>query len=188
MTGKNCGNGDRCDCEAGCAANWDLWFQPRYQQLRSEALAAYGGRCSGCGGTEEELLVLEDLEEKRENRSPSLGCQPLKLFVKAKAQGYPAGRYTDLCRNCHAKKYWVDMRARTKGCECEARRLEQERARRELLSIYGDRCECCGISDPDLMVLRPRSPVKNAVRGATHITGTASPSTRTSSSERVHNH
>lgn len=70
------------------------------RKVKQEFVDAYGGKCSCCGIAILEFLTCEHLKKDGsvDRKKHFLG---IKMYLKAKREGYPKDRYTALCMNCN---------------------------------------------------------------------------------------
>jgi hypothetical protein len=89
----------------------------RAATLRSQALAAYGGRCACCGETEEDFLVIDHVNDdgadhrraiRGDNQRSNAGAGRT-TYRWLQDNGYPDG-FQVLCANCNMAK------SRPRGC------------------------------------------------------------------------
>lgn len=79
------------------------------QRIRTEMLAAYGGKCACCGESEPKFLALDHVnndghKERRFGRNGE-GRANKPIAVKLRRLGFPQdGRYQLLCHNCNSAK------------------------------------------------------------------------------------
>jgi len=70
------------------------------RRIKQEFVDAYGGKCSCCGETIFEFLTCEHLNNsgKPDRQTGHLG---IKMYLKAKREGYPKDKYTCFCMKCN---------------------------------------------------------------------------------------
>ena len=79
------------------------YHQQYYKTFRLEVLNTYGGRCTRCGESDLDLLVIDHInndgakERKRFHAS--------SFYRNIKAQGFPKDKYQILCLSCNWKKH-----------------------------------------------------------------------------------
>ena len=93
------------------------------RRIKQDFVNAYGGKCECCGETIFEFLTCEHLNNsgKPDRVTGFLG---LKMYLKAKREGYPKDKYTCLCMNCNFAGRF--------GKQCPHRVLEMARTLRGL--------------------------------------------------------
>lgn len=114
------------------------WKQADPERLRRSArdyarrekerfVAAYGGACSCCGETIVDFLTCEHLKKdgKADRKN---GFAGIKMYLKARREGYPKDKYTCLCTNCN----FVERHG--KQCPHKAMRLSRQ------IEIVDDEC------------------------------------------------
>ncbi len=76
--------------------------------LRSEMVAAYGGRCAcpGCDVTEQAFLTVDHIENDGAEHRRNIGrFGGIQFYRYLRAQGFPRDRYQLLCWNCNLAKH-----------------------------------------------------------------------------------
>lgn len=87
------------------------------RKIKQEFVDAYGGKCVCCGETILEFLTCEHLK-KDGSIDRKKGFLGIKMYLKAKREGYPKDRYTALCMNCnHAERF---------GKECPHKKINTQ--------------------------------------------------------------
>jgi hypothetical protein len=81
------------------------------QKLRTEMIAAYGGKCTCCGESEPRFLTMEHLNsggniERRKfsAKGRNTGSASAMIASRLRREGWPKGIYTILCWNCNMAK------------------------------------------------------------------------------------
>lgn len=83
---------------------WNRKWSAAYRvRLRTEMLAAYGGRCECCGEQEAAFLQL-DHKNNDGHLDRKVHRTSAKLFAKLKILGWPRDRFQLLCANCNFGK------------------------------------------------------------------------------------
>ena len=77
------------------------WSQRRFSDLKTEVIAAYGGRCVCCGVDEPRLLTIDHSNRDGKEHRKQLGRKNVYQFLKE--QGWPQDGYRLLCISCN----WV---------------------------------------------------------------------------------
>lgn len=77
----------------------------RYHEVRSEMLAAYGGRCTCCGETEPAFLTIEHVNQDGASHRRLLSS-PAGVIPDLKKRGWPKDGFTLHCWNCNAANYF----------------------------------------------------------------------------------
>ena len=78
--------------------------QSRHAGLRTEALAAYGGRCACCGESEPTFLEIDHMRNDGATHRRAIGRGSKATYQWLKAKGWPTEGYQLLCANCNAGK------------------------------------------------------------------------------------
>lgn len=87
-----CGPG-ACDCAKKYHTEWTRTDRKkRTLAMLTETVAAYGGKCTNCGETDPQVLVVV----------PRGGKGVRALMYRLRKEGYPPG-FSLLCRNCEAR-------------------------------------------------------------------------------------
>lgn len=92
--------------------------KPQFEALRSEMLAAYGGKCACCGETTPEFLTLDHVRNdgKQHRRVTGLGENTAySVYRWLKEAGWPTDGYQLLCMNCN----WGRAQHPTRVCPHE---------------------------------------------------------------------
>ncbi len=84
------------------------WQRKRGAALRSEMLAAYGGRCACCGESEPIFLDLDHVHNNGNVHRREVGNN-VQVMLQIKSKGWPTDDFQVLCSNCNQGK------ARNKG-------------------------------------------------------------------------
>jgi hypothetical protein len=75
------------------------------RKLRTEALAAYGGRCACCCESTTEFLGIDHVNNDGEKHRRELKGYGRAIYQWLKREGYPQdGRFQVLCHNCNIAK------------------------------------------------------------------------------------
>jgi len=127
--------------------NWDRFNEMARKRHASRKLAsiqAYGGKCK-CGIEQIEFLTIDHIsdngaEEKQERKT-------VNIHIWLKRRNYPPG-YQVLCGSCNLKKE-IERRRRIGSKTWE----RNQRAKIEVLNMYGPKCVCCSETDPDKLTI-----------------------------------
>lgn len=98
---KGCGGerGENAYCDA-CLAR----VAEKSASLRSEVVAAYGGKCACCGESEPKFLQIDHIHnDGAEDRAG--GLVTISLYRWLKRHGYPKDRFRLLCANCNLGRH-----------------------------------------------------------------------------------
>jgi len=128
--------------------------------VKLEVLSHYSGgslRCACCGEQELGFLTLDHIAQNGAKHRQITGGAGGKTYPKLRAAGYPPG-YRVLCWNCNAASY---INAKSGICphtllvEQEPTYARKYRAnlKKKLFATYGDRCYCCGETDPSFLTM-----------------------------------
>ncbi len=80
-----------------------LWQKEFWKTIRSEMIAAYGGKCSCCGETELHFLDLDHINNDGGIKRRAAGNGRQEMY-KLKKLGWPKGEHQLLCSNCNQGK------------------------------------------------------------------------------------
>ena len=72
-----------------------------HRREKERFIEAYGGKCQCCGEPQYEFLTLEHVFGRGKEERKQFG---LRLYLKARKEGYPKDKYQCLCWNCNAAK------------------------------------------------------------------------------------
>lgn len=75
--------------------------QKRHRQRRQEVLAAYGGKCTCCGESTPEFLVIDHINNDGAAHRKEIGAR--NIYIWLRREGYPEG-FQVLCHNCNIAK------------------------------------------------------------------------------------
>ena len=89
----------------------------RNARVREEVIVAYGGRCSFCGESIHEYLVIDHINKDPERHSSGKGrVAGAQMYARLKRAGYPKRGYRLLCANCNScRAIYGDVVARRLG-------------------------------------------------------------------------
>ena len=102
-----------------CFANyWFTYHKPRRrvdkerqrQVIRSEMIAAYGGRCVCCAESHSEFLGIDHKNGGGNQHRKRLKRTGWRFYLWLKNQGWPQDAYQLMCHNCNIAKHHF------KGC------------------------------------------------------------------------
>lgn len=86
-----------------CRACWRTHARERMRSLRTEMLAAYGGKCDCCGESNPKFLSLDHtFGDGASERKLFGGTTRLVIYLKSK--GWPTTGYRLLCYNCNCSR------------------------------------------------------------------------------------
>ena len=72
------------------------------RKVKQDFINAYGGKCECCGVDIFEFLTCEHLNNSgKVDRQVNRFLGGIKMYLKAKREGYPKDKYTCLCMNCN---------------------------------------------------------------------------------------
>lgn len=84
---------------------WRASRKVRFDQLRKDALIAYGNRCAWCGDTEDTHLQFDHVNNDGHiHRKQEKLDGMMSVYAWMKKHNYPKDRFQILCANCHNGK------------------------------------------------------------------------------------
>ena len=120
--------------------------------LREEVIRGYKSKCSSCGEREIAFLVLT-----RRDLKP-LGGQSRDVYFQLKESHWPK-THTLLCYNCKIPvlfERFLKKQVRS-GRYTQQEAKEYIILREEACSKYGSKCQCCGETDAECLIVDHRS-------------------------------
>jgi hypothetical protein len=113
------------------------------EELRSQALAAYGNACACCGETTDRFLTVDHVSNDGNKHRDKIGSGSTALYGWLRTNAYPEGFQT-LCQGCNvAKNHNGGVCPHVRPREGSTL-LRPERLRKEAVEAYGGSCACCG--------------------------------------------
>lgn len=118
--------------------------------IRQKTIALYGGKCAMCGISEFDILTIDHIHYGgRKHVRDSGGCIPM---YRKMLKDYRPDLYQVLCYNCNCGKKTYQRAAEYSG-KIKIDHNYRKRKRFRILSMYGDRCVECGITDLEVLTL-----------------------------------
>ena len=130
------------ECAAKCKA-------ADRQEMRDNAIVAYGGRCAVCGEDELAVLELDHINNDGRKHRADVGNGD-KMYRWLRDHDYPTGIVQAMCANCNHLKTALES-----GTTKYAR--SHQKLRGDILVAYGSRCSECGESDDRLLCIVHKS-------------------------------
>lgn len=125
-------------------------------KVRSELIAAYGGKCAcpKCPETRIEFLTVDHVKGSGRKHRKSLRLQPgYAFYCWLRNQGFPKNEYQLLCFNCNCAKRDKSDCPHVKprdACSVTSSTESFRRAKAQAIVAYGSKCSCPGCPEKGL--------------------------------------